>query len=302
MLGDAALQRGGKVNLRFVEALIPAMRSRGINRFLYQAGGLTRRYKERLPLVPWILRNTLARYGGLIVKLAIIAGFLAALAYFNADLFLSGQWKLEMPKQELTWSTIRMLAGSLIVVQGFETSRFLGSKYSADERIRTMRVAQILSGLIYIAFIGLIAVVFKTNISNSETGIIDLSLSVSTFLPATLIVAAVLSQFSAAIADTIGSGGLLAEALGKRTSIGTNYLIVGVLGVGLIWTFDIYGIINFASRAFALYYGLQAVEATALFASARDWYRTVYSSFPVMKPASLIYFLASRIRPNTTCS
>jgi hypothetical protein len=210
------------------------------------------------------------------IKLAIIAGFIAALAYFNIDLFLLGQWKLDMPKQELTWSTIRTLAGSLIIVQGFETSRFLGSKYSADERIRTMRVAQILSGLIYIAFIGLIAVVFKKDISNSETGIIDLSMRVSSLLPATLIVAAVLSQFSAGIADTIGSGGLLSEALGKRTSVGTNYLIIGVLGVALIWTFGIYGIISFASRAFALYYGLQAVEATALAASARDRYRTIW--------------------------
>jgi hypothetical protein len=42
------------------------MRRQGVKRFLYQAGGLTRRYTERLPLIPWLLRNTAARFGGLI--------------------------------------------------------------------------------------------------------------------------------------------------------------------------------------------------------------------------------------------
>ncbi len=66
MLGDAKLQRKDKINTAFVKKLIPAMRRQGVKRFLYQAGGLTRGYKEHLPLVPWILRNTVARYGGLI--------------------------------------------------------------------------------------------------------------------------------------------------------------------------------------------------------------------------------------------
>ena len=66
MLGDAKLQREKKINTLFVKRLIPAMRRQGVKRLLYQAGGLTRRYKEKLPFVPWLLRNTIARYGGLI--------------------------------------------------------------------------------------------------------------------------------------------------------------------------------------------------------------------------------------------
>jgi hypothetical protein len=66
MLGDAELQRDGKVNNQFVKKLVPAMRREGVKRFLYQAGALSRRYHERLPLIPWILRNTIARMGGLI--------------------------------------------------------------------------------------------------------------------------------------------------------------------------------------------------------------------------------------------
>ncbi len=42
------------------------MRRQGVKRFLFQAGGLTRPYKGRLPLMPWIMRNTIARFGGLV--------------------------------------------------------------------------------------------------------------------------------------------------------------------------------------------------------------------------------------------
>ncbi len=66
MLGDARLQRESKINTRFVNKLIPAMRRQGVEQFLYQAGGLTRSYKGRLPVASWILRNTLARFNGLI--------------------------------------------------------------------------------------------------------------------------------------------------------------------------------------------------------------------------------------------
>jgi len=66
LLGDAALQRLEKVNTRFVERLIPAMRRQGVHRFLYQAGGFTRPYRQRLPLLTWVLKNTLARSRGLI--------------------------------------------------------------------------------------------------------------------------------------------------------------------------------------------------------------------------------------------
>ena len=66
MLGNAKLQQESKINTAFVQQLVPAMRRNGVKRFLYQAGGFTRPYKGQLPLIPWMLRNTVARFGGLI--------------------------------------------------------------------------------------------------------------------------------------------------------------------------------------------------------------------------------------------
>src|SRR5690606_1507453 len=66
MLGDAQSQRKEKVNTLFVKQLILAMRRQGVKRFLYQAGSLTRAYKEKLSFIFWFIRNTLARFSGLI--------------------------------------------------------------------------------------------------------------------------------------------------------------------------------------------------------------------------------------------
>lgn len=66
MLGDAKLQSHSKINTAFVKRLIPVMRRQGVKRFLYQAGGLIRLYKGRLSLTPWIMRNTIVRFGGLL--------------------------------------------------------------------------------------------------------------------------------------------------------------------------------------------------------------------------------------------
>lgn len=66
MLGNAKLQRNNNVNTAFVRRLIPTMRRQGVKRFLYQAGGLTRRYKEPLPLTSWLVKNTFAQFSGLL--------------------------------------------------------------------------------------------------------------------------------------------------------------------------------------------------------------------------------------------
>lgn len=66
MLGDAQQQQKEPINTLFVKRLIPAMRRQRVKQFLYQAGGFTRPYKQKLPLLTWILKNTMARRAGLL--------------------------------------------------------------------------------------------------------------------------------------------------------------------------------------------------------------------------------------------
>ena len=51
------------------------------------------------------------------------------------------------------WKLATILGGTLIVVQGFETSRYLGGSYSRDVRIRSSRASQIISTVVYLLFV-----------------------------------------------------------------------------------------------------------------------------------------------------
>jgi nucleoside-diphosphate-sugar epimerase len=64
MLGDVQAQRTEKINLSFVEKLIPSMRKNNVKTFFYQAGGLSKPYNEPLSPLLWILRNTMISFLG----------------------------------------------------------------------------------------------------------------------------------------------------------------------------------------------------------------------------------------------
>ncbi len=196
------------------------------------------------------------------IKLAIIAALLFGLAWFDLNWLVQTESEISYRPVEDWVYSLQLLAGILLIIQGFETSRYLGSDYDAETRIRTMRYAQILSGTIYLLFIGLsLPLLGGFHELRDETAIIGLSAMVAAVLPAMLIVAAVMSQFSAAVADTAGSGGLLSEFSQRRLSPHFGYVLVAIVAIILVWSVSIFEIITIASRAFALYYLLQCVVA-----------------------------------------
>lgn len=157
----------------------------------------------------------------------------------------------------------RMLAGVLLIVQGFETSRFLGEKYDPEVRIRSMRIAQLISGALFIGSVALLMPIVQTmNLIDINLAEIVSSLTpVAIVLPAILMIAALMSQFSAAVADTGGGGGLLAENSAHRLSSRFGYICVCVSSILLVWAVDLLAIIALASRAFAAYYLVQTIIA-----------------------------------------
>lgn len=200
-------------------------------------------------------------YASVTAKLAIIAGLFVGLSAFFVAHVRHADLIFEAP-QVTGWNALFLAFGLLITVQGFETSRYLGGEYSADTRIRSMRLAQLISTGIYLVYMLLIAFDFpRSSLGTSETAIIDMMKLVAPILPFLLVAAALAAQFSAAIADTAGSGGLIEEQSGHRVSSRQGYLLLAVIGIGLTWVADVFDIINYASRAFALYYMLQAALA-----------------------------------------
>ena len=197
------------------------------------------------------------------LQLSIVAALLIGIFVYDFN-FIQSERALTFDVKDRSLITkVFMLSGILLVVQGFETSRFLGEKYNAEIRVRTMRRAQLISGALYVvSVIALMPIVQHLNLANIQIAeIVAATGLAATVLPLMLIVAAVMSQFSAAVADTVGAGCLASESSNGKLSTNKGYLVVSILAIILIWTADLLEIISFASRAFAVYYLLQCVVA-----------------------------------------
>lgn len=195
------------------------------------------------------------------LKLAIIGGLLFGLGWFFASSAQSDALVFA-PATKTGWAGASLLFGLLVTVQGFETSRYLGQDYDAETRVRSMRIAQWLSTAIYMIYVVFIAYVFHTNdINTSETAIIEMMALVAPILPLMLVFAALAAQFSAAVADTSGAGGLISELTKGRVPAKIGYAILVGLGIALTWGADVFQIVSWASKAFAAYYTLQALIA-----------------------------------------
>jgi hypothetical protein len=195
------------------------------------------------------------------LNLGMIAALLVGLVAYNLGLVERGAWALPAISSDVGLRDLRVLLGLLIVVQGFETSRYLGDQYPAEQRIATMRRAQGLSAVIYLVFIALATVLFHDGLGADVTAIIAMTRPVALVLPLLLAIAAIGSQFSAAVADNMGAGGLVEDITNRKLPIRYAYLLILFVTLSLTWETNVNVIIAYASRAFALYYFLQCCVA-----------------------------------------
>ncbi len=201
--------------------------------------------------------------GAVSLKLTLIGALLVALVVATAMALHGGTYTWPTLAHERGSHELRILLGLVILVQGFETSRYLGSAYDAPTRVKTMRWAQWLSTAIYLGFMLLITHYFSGELPpmGGETGIIDMLAPLGALVMPVIVVMALASQLSAAVADTSGAGGLIAEATGKRIPVNLGHLATALVAIAITWSADIYQIITYASQAFVAYYALQSMQA-----------------------------------------
>lgn len=158
-------------------------------------------------------------------------------------------------------TTLLVLGGIVITVQGFETVRYLGDEYDAETRIWASRLAQVIATAIYLGFVAVATPVMGLGTSaGADSTLLDITGRVAPLLALPLVVSAVLSQFSAATADTVAAEGNL-RGLSRWMHGPRPFLVSGVTAVALAATMPTYTIITVASRAFAGYYAIQALIA-----------------------------------------
>ncbi len=193
-------------------------------------------------------------------KLVVIGGLLAGMLAYDALHGSATATAYHHHPIDLSGMTVaRRLAGMLLVVQGFETSRYLGHYYSRELRVRTMKHAQVISGAIYVAFAALVVALFgHLGSGPRETAILDAARIVSPILAPLLVLAAIASQLSAATADTAGGSEMLTDRP-RHQGGNVGYPAVAFGAALVAWFVNIFSIVSFASRAFAIYYLCQAV-------------------------------------------
>ncbi len=196
-------------------------------------------------------------------KLAVIAGLLVALAAFDALHLFGPASGNGVIAGHFDRADLPILMGLLILVQGFETSRFLGATYAPELRIKTMKAAQLLSAAIYVVFFLLMIPLMGAD--SRETGvaaIVDIVHPVALVLPLLITIGALASQSSAAIADAIGAGGLLNDITKGRIPVPYTYPWIAGVAAIVTWETDVFSLITLASRCFAFYYALQCLVAS----------------------------------------
>jgi hypothetical protein len=97
--------------------------------------------------------------------------------------------------------------------------------------------------------------------SVEDNALIMLAGKVTAALATAVIGAAVLSQFSAAVADTMAAEGNLVESSRRGVTARAAYVLIGSGAIVLTWSAGTLTILALASRAFAFYYLLQCFVA-----------------------------------------
>ena len=197
--------------------------------------------------------------GTVLVLITILSG--ALFFHDGADLVGGGINLPPVPGMGIG-EVLLVLGGIVITVQGFETVRYLGDEYERETRILACRLSQIVSTAIYLGFVVVATPVMGLGTSDGIDGtLLDITARVVPLLSLPIVIAAVLSQFSAATADTVAAEGNLHRLLPSLMVRPRPYVVSGIAAVVLIWSIPTFTIIAVASRAFAAYYALQCVIA-----------------------------------------
>ena len=157
--------------------------------------------------------------------------------------------------------TLLLLGGVLITVQGFETVRYLADRYDRDTRVKASRLSQLIAAWVYISLVAVATPLMADTSGNlSDDNLLDLVERAAPALALPLVVGAVLSQFSAAVADTVAAhGNFRILRPGVRNHV--PYLVTAVAVIILSWSIDLFTLVVVASRAFAAYYCIQSTVA-----------------------------------------
>ena len=168
---------------------------------------------------------------GAVVVLTAVLG--ATLLAKDVQTHVRGGLDLPPVPEASSWHVLLVLGGIVITVQGFETVRYLKDEYDARTRIWASRVAQLIAASMYLGFVAVATPVMGLGTDDgADRTLLDITSRVAPWLALPLVLSAVLSQFSAAVADTAAADGNL-RTLSSWFNGARSYLVSGVAAIAL---------------------------------------------------------------------
>lgn len=205
-------------------------------------------------------------------NLAALFAVLAAFAVYNLEEAFVGNWSFPSYSPEIDATTLRQILGLFAMVQGFEASRYIGARFAAELRISTMRWAQIIATVVFVALIALVLLPFgEFRPPADATAIFVVSKEVSPYLPWLILAAAIGSQLSAITNATSSRSDLLIEATQQNVPRKYTFPILLVPAIMIVVFTNVTAAVAIASRVFALYFVIQSVLAVTLASRAKAW-------------------------------
>ncbi|MDX2381444.1 MAG: hypothetical protein QNM02_16995 [Acidimicrobiia bacterium] len=202
-------------------------------------------------------------------NLAAVFGILVAFGVFNLQEWLGGRWALgESTEPDL--ESFRKIIGLFAIVQGFEAARYIGGRFGAEQRISSMRLAQTISTVVFVALVASILVLFLPPLVDpvDGTAIFQVSELVGNTMPYLLLLAAIGSQTGAIIGATSSRSDMLVTANVPRK---ISFLVILIPAIFVVILTDINVAVNLASRVFAAYFLIQATLAALLARRKQNW-------------------------------
>jgi hypothetical protein len=201
-------------------------------------------------------------------NLSAVFAVLVAFVVYNLQEALAGRWEIgESPSIET--ADLRKLIGLFAMVQGFEAARYIGVRFSADDRISGMRIAQLVSTVVFVMLVLSIMVLFlPPGVPPGGTAIFLVSDEIGEAMPWLLLLAAIGSQSAAIIGATSSRSDLLVN---RKVPRRYTFLIILIPAIVILLVTDINVAVSLASRVFALYFLIQAVLACVLARRAGSW-------------------------------
>jgi hypothetical protein len=207
-------------------------------------------------------------------NIAAVVAVVVAFIVYNIQEALGGRWELPPTDSMISGEDFRKLIGLFAMVQGFEAARYIGGRFAGEMRISAMRVAQVISTVVFVVMLASVTVLFvQVETDFGGKSIFVVSHEVGATMPWLILLAAIGSQTSAIINATMSRSDMLVDhkVLGLKVPRRWTFVVLLAPAIAIYLLVDITQAVALASRVFATYFVLQAIMALVLAHRVRNW-------------------------------